>query len=274
MSWQLDLLEKISLCASFLSKRFGSDIDYAIITGTGLSDIHTHFQELDHCPYRDIPSMPLPSVEGHAGVCRLLTNGSVKVLMFCGRSHYYEGFTMAEITFPVRVIAKMGIPKLILTNAAGSLHKTVSEGSLALISDHIYLLPEHPLRGIKMAEFGSQFPDPKDIYQNDLRAHILAIANEKNAKIEEGVYACLQGPSLETRAELKYLKAIGTDFVGMSTIPEVLVAIQCGLDIQVISVVTNVVDPSEHMNPVELQDVIEVSRRASERLGKLLLGLK
>ncbi|MDX1683979.1 MAG: purine-nucleoside phosphorylase [Saprospiraceae bacterium] len=269
MSEALRLLE-CQDASEYLSNRLSQKPKTAIITGTGLSGITSHMEVKEVIPYLDIPNMPTTSVSSHEPHIKLVEINGKPVVIFCGRFHYYEGYSMYEVVFPVRICQFMGIESIILTNAAGGLHKEYRTPEIVVISDHLYFLPDHPLRGLKDEEWGNRFPDLKSVYDLELRGRARSAFQNQGRVLKEGVYACMMGPSLETRAELHYLKSIGADLVGMSTIPEVLAAAQAGLRILALSVVTNIVDPDEPMDEVTLQDVIEVSKLSLEPLSEVI----
>lgn len=255
--------------SEYLENRLTKIPEWAIVTGTGLSGIRSHFKVLDTIPYLDIPNMPSTTVSSHEPEVCLVDIEGTKALLFCGRFHHYEGRSMHEVTFAIRICQGLNISKIILTNAAGGLHQKYATPEIVTLSDHIYLLPDNPLRGLTMEEWGDRFPDPKFIYDLELRSKARSYLMDHNLPGREGIYACVTGPALETRAELRYLKTIGADLIGMSTVPEVLVAAQCRMKVLALSVVTNVVDPDQRMTEVELEDVIAIS----EKIGPQLAGL-
>lgn len=256
--------------SEYLSNRLSANPQMAIFCGTGLSAISEHFDVLEIIPYSDIPNMPSPSVSSHQPELRVLRSNNTVFLLFGGRFHHYEGRTMHEIVFPVRICQGLGIKTVIFTNAAGGLHSQYHPGEIVLIRDHINLLPDNPLRGLTLPEWGDRFPDPKSIYDLELRGKVRSHGLNKGIHIKEGVYACLSGPNLETRAELKHLKIIGADLVGMSTVPEILVAAQARMTIIGLSVVTNIVDPDAPMDEVTLEDVIAASQKAVPPLAEMI----
>jgi len=186
--------------------------------------------------------------------------------------HYYEGYSAAEVAFPIRILFCLGVKKLILTNASGGLQPHYNAGQIILVKDHINLLPDNPLRGPNENKFGPRFPDMSDAYNKEWRNATLELAKRSNINLEEGIYACFQGPSLETPAEYLYLNKIGADLVGMSTVPEVIAANHCGMKVLVLSVVTNVCMPIEDITPTTVESVIEVANKAIPVLKKLVFG--
>ena len=190
-------------------------------------------------PYTEIPNFPVSTVEGHSGKLIVGTLGGKKVLAMQGRFHYYEGYTMKEVTFPIRVFQALNIEYLFVSNAAGGMNSSFDVGDIMLIEDHINLFPEHPLHGKNYKELGTRFPDMSEAYNKELRLKAMEIANKKNIKLQHGVYIGLQGPTFETPAEYNYLRIIGGDAVGMSTVPEVIVANHAGMKVLAFSIITD-----------------------------------
>ena len=241
----------------------------AIILGTGLGGIADNIDVAYSIPYGDIPNMPVSTVQGHAGRLIFGTIGSVKVVAMQGRFHYYEGYTMKQVTFPVRVLAKLGIDYLFVSNASGGINTSFCVGDLMIITDHINLLP-NPLIGPNNEQLGPRFPDMHDCYAKAVRDKATDIANELNIKLQYGVYVGTTGPSFETQAEYRYFKAIGGDAVGMSTVPETIVARHMGVPVFGVSVITNcgLSDQKGDHEDVQLQ-----GRKAGERMSKLFVEL-
>ena len=236
-----------------------------IILGTGLGGFVDNIQVAYSIPYSDIPNMPVSTVEGHAGRLIFGTIGSVKVVAMQGRLHYYEGYSLKQVTFPVRVLAKLGIDYLFVSNASGGINTSFCVGDLMIITDHINLLP-NPLIGPNMAEFGPRFPDMHDCYSKAVRDKATAIAERLNIKLQYGVYVGTTGPTFETQAEYRYFKAIGGDAVGMSTVPETIVARHMGVPVFGVSVITNcgLSDQKGDHEDVQLQ-----GRKAGEGMSSL-----
>ena len=218
--------------------------------------------------YGDIPHFPVSTVESHSGKLIYGTLSGKKVLAMQGRFHYYEGYSGAEITFPIRVMKLLGIEKLLISNAAGTVNPDFKKGTLMLIDDHINMIPDNPLRGKNLDELGSRFPDMSQPYNKELNQLLKQIAKEKKITLHEGVYTPVAGPNLETRAEYRYLRKIGTDAVGMSTAPEVIVANHMGLPCCAISVLTDECDP-DNLAPVSLEEILEIAGRAEKDLTAL-----
>ena len=240
-----------------------------IILGTGLGGFVENIEVAYTIPYGDIPNMPVSTVEGHAGRLIFGYVGGVKVVAMQGRFHYYEGYAMKQVTFPVRVMALLGIKYLFVSNAAGGINTSFCVGDLMIITDHINLLP-NPLIGPNMAEFGPRFPDMHDCYAHAIRSKATAIAEREAIKLQYGVYVGTTGPTFETQAEYRYFKAIGGDAVGMSTVPEVIVARHMGVPVFGVSVITNCGLSDEKGDH---EDVQAQGRKAGLRMGKLFIEL-
>ncbi|MHB8075072.1 purine-nucleoside phosphorylase [Desulfosporosinus fructosivorans] len=213
--------------------------ELGVILGSGLGAFADLVEEQVVIPYKDIPHFPISTVEGHAGQ---LVFGKVqgrKVVVMQGRFHYYEGYTMQEVTFPIRVMQVLGVTGLIVTNAAGGINSSFSGGDLVLIKDHLNLMGDNPLRGANLSNLGPRFPDLSEAYNRKWREKALVIAKELGINPQEGVYVAVSGPNYETPSEIQYLRTIGADMVGMSTVPEVIVANHGGMRVLGISCVTN-----------------------------------
>ena len=233
------MLETIKQTADYLKGRIGEIPNTAIILGTGLGELANEIEDKTDIPYTEIPNFPVSTVEGHSGKLIIGTLGGKKVLAMQGRFHYYEGYTMKEVTFPIRVFQALNIEYLFVSNAAGGMNSSFDVGDIMLIEDHINLFPEHPLHGKNYKELGTRFPDMSEAYNKELRLKAMEIANKKNIKLQHGVYIGLQGPTFETPAEYNYLRIIGGDAVGMSTVPEVIVANHAGMKVLAFSIITD-----------------------------------
>ena len=265
------MLNKIKSTALFLKEKHGFEADTAIILGTGLGGLVNEIEIEKTIAYDEIPDFPVSTVEGHAG--RLIkgkVNGKT-ILAMQGRFHYYEGYSMDEVTFYVRVISLLGIKKLIISNATGSVNPNIDTGDIVLIKDHINLQPVNPLRGLNDPRLGNRFPAMDKVYDAVLLSKTTAIAQREGYNFHTGVYVGLQGPSLETAAEYKYLGIIGGDVVGMSTVPEVIVAAQCELAVLCISVCTN--NPFNGNIATTIEEVLEVAHRTGEKIRVLIKTL-
>lgn len=256
--------QKAQEAANFIQNRFNRECQIAFITGSGLDRTLEKYDRIDTIPFSEIPHMPVPSF--HKGELVLLNNGFKYFLGIKGRLHYYEGFTVQEVSFPIRILSLLGIKTLILTNASGGLNPQFNAGEIMMVSDHINLFPENPLRGPNDDRFGIRFPDMSNAYDLNLRS---SIKEHIGFKINEGVYVGFPGPSLETKAEYKYLHIIGGDAVGMSTVPEVIVANHCNMQVAVFSVTTNICYPPEAITETTLEEVIEIANQAVPKLNQI-----
>lgn len=232
------MLEKIQKTAEFLKAKMTTKPETAIILGTGLGSLVNEITDKYEIEYKDIPNFPLSTVEGHSGKLIFGKLGDKEIMAMQGRFHYYEGYSMKEVTFPVRVMRELGIKTLFVSNAAGGMNPDFLIGDLMIIKDHINMFPEHPLRG-KNIPYGDRFPDMSKAYSPELIAMAKDIAAEKGIRVVEGVYLGTQGPTFETPAEYTMFHRMGGDAVGMSTVPEVIVARHCGIKVFGISVITD-----------------------------------
>ena len=232
------MLQKIQETAEFLRGKMTTSPETAIILGTGLGSLVNEITDKYEIEYKDIPNFPLSTVEGHSGKIIFGKLGNKEIMAMQGRFHFYEGYSMKEVTFPVRVMRELGIKTLFVSNAAGGMNPDFIIGDLMIINDHINFFPEHPLRG-KNIPYGDRFPDMSAAYDKSLIAMAKEIAAEKEIRIVEGVYLGTQGPTFETPAEYRMFHRMGGDAVGMSTVPEVIVARHCGIRVFGISVITD-----------------------------------
>jgi purine-nucleoside phosphorylase len=232
-------LSKIQETADFIRTKISTTPKTGIILGTGLGNLVTEISDKIEIPYEIIPNFPLSTVEGHSGKLIFGKLGKVEVLAMQGRFHYYEGYDMKTVTFPVRVMAALGIDTLMVSNAAGGMHPDFEIGDLMIITDHINHFPEHPLRGHNFNQLGTRFPDMSEAYSKELIAKAKKIAVKNKIKLVEGVYVGTSGPSFETPAEYKFFRIIGGDAVGMSTVPEVIVAKHAGMRCFGISIISD-----------------------------------
>ncbi len=262
-------IEKINEAVKFLKQKGIKDPSAGIVLGTGLHQIIQFIKDPIIIPYSDIPHFPLSTVEFHKGNLIFGSIGDKKVLLMQGRFHFYEGYSMQQIVFPVRVMKLLGIKNLLLTNAAGGINPDFKKGDLVLITDHINLQTGNPLVGKNLDEVGERFPDMSEPYSGSFNSIILNEAEKMNLKLRSGVYASVNGPNLETKAEYRYLKIIGADMVGMSTVPEVIAANHMQLPCSAISVITDECDP-DNLKPVNIAEIIEVAQKADEKLSGLL----
>lgn len=252
------MLSKIQETADFLKERISTFPNVGIILGTGLGNLVTQITEKNEIPYETIPNFPVSTVEGHSGKLIFGQLGGVDVLAMQGRFHYYEGYDMKQVTFPVRVMKALGIETLLVSNASGGMNPDFEIGDLMIITDHINLFPEHPLRGKNLPELGTRFPDMSEAYSKELISKAKTIAAAHNIKVVEGVYVGTTGPTFETPAEYRYFRIIGGDAVGMSTVPEVIVANHAGMRCFGISIITDLGVPGK---------IVEVTHEEVQEIG-------
>ena len=246
--------------------------DVAIILGTGLGALADELTVETRIPYAEIPGFPLSTVESHTGQLLVGTLAGRRVMAMQGRFHRYEGYTLAQVAFPVRVLHALGARALIVSNACGGMHPLWHPGDLMLIADHINLLGDNPLVGPNDDRLGPRFPDMSAAYDADLRALARTVALERGITLREGVYVAVTGPNLETRAEYRMLRALGADVVGMSTVPEVITAVHLGLRVLGVSIITDQCLP-DALAPASLEQIIAVARGAEPRLTALVRGV-
>ena len=261
-------MENIRAAADYIKARGVDNPKIGIVLGTGLGNLALQIDAEQTIDYADIPNFPISTVESHSGKLIYGNLNGKKVLAMQGRFHYYEGYSGQEITFPIRVMKLLGIEKLLISNAAGTVNPSFKKGELMLIDDHINMLPDNPLRGKNFDELGPRFPDMSQPYNKEINNLLKVIAKEKGITLHEGVYTPVSGPNLETRAEYRYLRTIGTDAVGMSTVPEVIVANHMSIPCVAISVLTDECDP-DNLHPVSIADILEIAGRAEKDLTKL-----
>lgn len=264
--------EKIQESAAFLKKKTALQPQIGIILGSGLGGLTEMVEAPVAVPYEEIPNFPVATVAGHKGQIIFGTLRGVPVLMMAGRFHYYEGYGMDEVTFPVRVMRALGIETLIVSNAAGAMNAAYRVGDIVFIRDHVNLFPEHPLRGPNDERLGPRFPDMSEPYSKMLLAKAKEIATIQNLKVHKGVYIGLQGPTFETRAEYEWLYRIGGDVVGMSTVPEVIAARHGGMHVFGASIVTDIGIRKEE-NIITHEEVLAAANAAAPKLAQLVAGL-
>jgi purine-nucleoside phosphorylase len=266
------MLEKIKEASNYIKSQGADQPVIGIVLGTGLGNLATQIDAEKVIEYGNIPHFPVSTVESHSGKLIYGTLSGKKVLAMQGRFHYYEGYSGAEITFPIRVMKELGVQKLLISNAAGTVNPDFKKGSLMLIDDHINMISDNPLRGINHDELGPRFPDMSQPYDAEMNAQLKEIAKETGVTLHEGVYTPVAGPNLETRAEYRYLRRVGSDAIGMSTVPEVIVANHMGLPCVAISVLTDECDP-DNLKPVSIAEILEIAGRAEKDLTKLYVEL-
>jgi purine-nucleoside phosphorylase len=267
------MLNLIRESVEYIKHRVGDfNPEIGIILGTGLGGLVTEIEVEYQLMYSNIPNFPISTLEFHSGKLIFGTLAGKKVVAMQGRLHYYEGYNMKQITFPVRVLKMLGIQKLFVSNASGALNPDFRKGDLMIIEDHINLQPDNPLIGRNYEDLGPRFPDMSAPYSADLIEKGLAIAKAQNITCHKGVYVSVTGPNLETKAEYKYLRIIGADAVGMSTVPEVIVANHMSLPVFAISVLTDEGFP-EVLQPVSVEEIIKIATAAEPKLTKILKEL-
>jgi purine-nucleoside phosphorylase len=252
------MLKQIQETAEFLRHRMPAEAKIGIILGTGLGNLVTQITDIKEISYQTIPNFPLSTVEGHSGKLIFGKLGGVDILAMQGRFHYYEGYDMKEVTFPVRVMKELGINTLLVSNASGGTNPEFEIGDLMIINDHINFFPEHPLRGRNYKELGLRFPDMSEAYSKNLIAKAKQIAARNGIKVVEGIYLGTSGPTFETPAEYRMFRMLGADAVGMSTVPEVIVANHAGMQVFGISIITDM--------GVEGQ-IVEVTHNEVQKIG-------
>jgi purine-nucleoside phosphorylase len=265
------MLPAIKEAVSFIRNRISEAPETAIILGTGLGNIVSHLEVKEVIDYEDIPHFPVSTVEGHAGKLILGKLNQIPVLVMQGRFHYYEGYTMEEVTFPVRVMKFLGIGTLVVSNAAGGMNPGFAIGDIMVINDHINLMP-NPLIGKHFPELGARFPDMSQTYDPELIRKARKMAGELGINLQEGCYVGVTGPTLETPKEYEYLRTIGADAVGMSTVPEVIVAHQMGIRVFAVSVITDLGVPGK-IQKLTHQDVIDAAEKTAPLLTSLIIQL-
>ena len=266
------MLNKIKETTTFLQSQGIETPEVGIILGTGLGGLVKEIKVIKEIDYDKIPHFPVSTVESHFGKLIYGTIRNKKVLVMQGRFHYYEGYNMKEITFPIRVMKLLGIQNLLISNAAGAVNLAFKKSTLMLITDHINLYPSNPLIGKNFDDFGPRFPDMSEPYSKKLNTLLREIAVEKGILLNEGIYVPVTGPNLETKAEYRMIRMLGGDAVGMSTVPEVIVANHMGLSCCAISVLTDECDP-DNLKPVGLDEILVAAAVAEPQLTALYTEL-
>jgi purine-nucleoside phosphorylase len=263
------MLQILQETVSWLRPQIPEEIKTGIILGSGLGDLVNHITDKKEIPYEEIPHFPISTVEGHCGKLIIGRLGGKPVLALQGRFHYYEGYDMKQVTYPVRVMQFLGFQYLFVSNAAGGMNGSFQVGDIMLIEDHINLFPDHPLRGKNYPEFGVRFPDMCNTYDKDLRKLAISIAKENNIKLQSGVYVGTQGPTFETPAEYYYFRIIGGDAVGMSTVPEVIVANHAGIKVLAFSIITDL-GVIGKVEKVSHKEVLEAAQSAQPKMAFIM----
>lgn len=267
------MIQEIQEAVAYIQSKVDLKPQYGIILGTGLGNLAQEIEVTHVLEYGDIPHFPVSTVESHKGKMLFGTLGNKKVVAMQGRFHYYEGYDMKQVTFPVRVLKYLGIELLLLSNASGGLNPDYQNGDLMILRDHINMQPEHPLRGKNDDRLGPRFPDMLKTYDKALIRKGLEIAWDNDIRCHEGVYVSVQGPTLETPAEYRFYHIIGGDAVGMSTVPEIIVAKHMELKVFAISVITDMGYPEENIKETSLEDVIKVASEAEPKLTLIMKEL-
>ncbi len=262
------MLEKIKETADFLKQKVNTHPKTAIILGTGLGRLADEITDSFSISYHHIPNFPISTVEGHSGKLIFGKLGGKDIMAMQGRFHYYEGYSMKQVTFPIRVMRELGIKTLFVSNASGGTNPHFKVGDLMIITDHINYFPEHPLHGPNI-DYGPRFPDMSEAYSKELRQRALAIAAEKHIDVQQGVYLGTQGPTFETPSEYKMFQLWGADAVGMSTVPEVIVARHCGIEVFGISVITDI-GVEGQIQKITHEDVQKAADASQEKMTEIM----
>ena len=268
----MSLFDRIQETAAFISSKITSKPKVGVILGSGLGGLVDNITVETEIDYSIIPNFPTSTVQGHSGKLVFGKMNDCDILLMAGRFHYYEGYSMEEVTFPVRVMKSLGVEILILSNAAGGTNASFNIGDMMIIKDHINLFPEHPLRGHNDERLGTRFPDMSQAYDHDLINIAKEIAAESEINVRTGIYTGLQGPTYETPAEYKMLHTLGGDAVGMSTVPEVIVARHGGMRVFAISIITDL-GITDTPIVVTHEEVLEAANAAAPKMAALVAGL-
>ena len=263
------LYERAEHATRIIRSRISVEPRIALVLGSGLGGFADDFEEAVAIPYEDIPGFVRSTAQGHAGRLVIGKVDSVPVLAMQGRVHYYEGYSLEEVTFPVRTFSLLGIKTLILTNAAGGINVQLTQGALMVISDHLNLMGVNPLRGPNDERFGPRFPDMTAVYSSELQELVIAEAKAINVELRRGIYGALSGPSYETPAEIHLLRTLGADAVGMSTVPEAIVARHMGMEVLGISCITNM-SAGLSYEPINHEEVMATGDRVRATFTELL----
>lgn len=264
--------EKVQQTVSYIKEKTNFTPEYGIILGSGLGSFTDDIAVEFTLPYDEIPNFPVSTVQGHKGALVFGAIGDKKVVAMQGRFHYYEGYDMKEVTFPVRVMKYLGVEKLIVSNASGGVNVNYSVGDIVILKDHVNMFPEHPLRGVNDERFGPRFVNMSEPFSRKMIAKAKELAKELTIKVQDGVYLGLQGPTFETLSEYKMVKILGCDCVGMSTVPEVIVARHMEMEVFGISVITDMGD-EENIEEVNHAEVLKAAQAAEPMVRNLIKTL-
>ncbi|MEP7342752.1 MAG: purine-nucleoside phosphorylase [Acidobacteriota bacterium] len=267
----VSIFDRAQTSARFIREKIKCDVNVAVVLGSGLGTFAETLEKQTIIPYEEIPDFARSTVEGHSGrlVVGKLPQTAINVAVMQGRFHYYEGYSLDEVTLPIRAFGAMAVKKLVLTNAAGGVNQDFKAGDLMLITDHINLMMISPLRGVHDGRLGARFPDMSEVYSRKYGSIAKEVAAELGLKLDEGVYMALQGPNYETPAEIRMMRVLGADAVGMSTVPEAIVACQMGMQTLGISLITNAAAGMED-GPINHAEVMEMGQRVSKQFCELL----
>lgn len=263
---------KREAAVSFIQEQTDFQPEYLLILGTGLGQLAEEIEMVSTISYDQIPHFPVSTVESHAGRLIFGELGGKSVMAMQGRFHYYEGYSMQQIAFPVRVAKALGAQTLLVSNACGGLNPNFRRGDVMLINDHINFLGDNPLIGPNDDELGPRFPDMSEPYTERLLETAENVALDHSIKVHKGVYLAVSGPMLETKAEYRYMRQLGADVVGMSTVPEVISAVHMGLDVLGVSVITDECFP-DALEPVSIEDVLEAAGMAEPKMTQIIIGV-
>lgn len=264
--------DKVQETVSYIKDKINFTPEFGVILGSGLGGFTDDIAIEHTLPYEEIPNFPVSTVQGHKGALVFGTIGSKKVVAMQGRFHFYEGYSMKEVTFPVRVMKYLGVEKLIVSNASGGVNPNYKVGSIVIIKDHINFMPEHPLRGKNDERFGPRFVNMSEPYSVEMIAKAKEIAKELGIEVHDGIYLGLQGPTFETLSEYRMVKILGADCVGMSTVPEVIVARHMELETFGVSIITDMGD-EESILTISHDEVLEAAKGAEPHLRRLIKEL-
>lgn len=265
----MELQEQIRSAAAYILSRVSYRPAVGMVLGSGLGDFADTLEDAVRIPYADIPNFPVPTAPGHVGALVFGRKQGREVVVLQGRIHFYEGISQQQITLPIRVLAAIGVKKLVLTNAAGGVNANFEPGTLMIISDHINYSGANPLIGPNLDSFGPRFPDVTDLYTASLRRAVKKAAADTGIKLQEGVYMMFSGPNYETPAEVRMARIVGADAVGMSTVPEALVAGHCGMEVLGISCITNIAAGLSDQK-LDHSEVLEIAARVHDTFQSLL----
>lgn len=266
------ILQKVDETVAYIRSRYNETSEIGIVLGSGLGQFTNELQIVMEIAYGDIPNFPVSTVQGHKGKLVFGKLGTKRVVVMSGRFHYYEGYTISEVVFPIRVLKFLGVQTLILSNAAGGVHPGFAVGDLMIIKDHISQFTVNPLIGLNLEELGPRFPDMSEPYNHELIENAKRIANQQQTLVHEGVYVGVTGPSFETRSEYRMIRLLGGDAVGMSTVSEVIVAVHMGLKVFAMSVITDI-GIREDMNRITHDEVLKEAAAAEPKMTAIVKQL-